>query len=149
MRHTHTHTHIPNTKQIGGAAGRGPQSDPESLFGGIGDSVFDDPVVPTPSQNGSAAVALGGGGGGGGDGSGHALPGTHNRPDLGEGFHDVLNGLSYDCPLCGCTKHLSTRVLDERTAAKRLQAWAEQCPADADEHRNIGKRLLIDFSFAD
>ena len=43
----------------------GTGADPESLFGGIGDSVFDDPVVPTPSQNGSAAVALGGGGGGG------------------------------------------------------------------------------------
>ena len=34
----------------------GKGADPESLFGGIGDSVFDDPVVPTPTQNGSAAA---------------------------------------------------------------------------------------------
>ena len=34
----------------------GKGADPESLFGGIGDSVSDDPVVPTPTQNGSAAA---------------------------------------------------------------------------------------------
>ena len=91
----------------------------------------------------------GGGGRGGGSGLPHARPGERNRPDLGEGFHDVLNGLSFDCPLCGCIKHLSTRQLDERVAVNRWQAWGEACPADPEEHRKIGKRLLIDLSFAD
>ena len=96
-----------------------------------------------------AAAALGGGGGGGGAGLAHARPHTHDRPDLGEGFHDVLNGLSYDCPGCGCTKHLSTRQLGERTAANRLRAWGEACSANPHQHRLSGKRLLSDFSFAD
>ena len=103
------------------------------------------PVVAAPDVAPAVAAPRGPGGGSGP----HAQPGTHNRPDLGEGFHDVLSGLSYDCPLCACTKHLSTRQLDERTAANRLWAWGEQCPGDPDEHRKIGKRLLVDFSHAD
>ena len=81
-----------------------------------------------------------------------ARAGTHDRPDIGPGFHDIdlRTGLSYDCPGCACTRHCSHKVIGEQAAIARLLAWGTQCPGTtAEAHRAIGKRLLADFAYAD
>ena len=99
-------------------------------------------VVPSPDERDDAGAARRGGP--------VAPAGTHDRPDLGAGFHDVAGpGLSFDCAHCGCTKHCSTRQLGELCAAARLRAWGAMCPGQFDNHRQIGKRLLFDLRWAD
>ena len=81
-----------------------------------------------------------------------AHAGTHDRDDIGPGFHDIdrKTGLSYDCPGCGCTRHCSLKQIGEPAAIARLLAWATQCPGTTQAaHRDIGKRLLADFASAD
>ena len=75
--------------------------------------------------------------------------GACDRPDLGQGFHDLgKGGISYDCMRCGACKHLSTKTLGEDVAVQRLLRWRAVCKGHRYTlwHQAQGKPLLADFA---